>query len=77
MPIGFEQALHTATERVDPFVELCAVVIGNVQLEREAIVSFVTRDNTATSIGESGYKAVVRGKIWPTPSYFHSCSSLL
>ena len=69
MPIGFEQTLHTVTEGVDPFVELCAIVLGNVQLERDALVSFATRDNTATSIGESGYKAVVRGNIWPTPSY--------
>ena len=63
MPVGFEQILYTATEGEDPFVELCAVVIGNVQLERQAVVSFATRDNTATSIGGSGYKAVVRGEI--------------
>ena len=52
--IGFEQTLYLATEGVDSFVELCAIVIGSTILERTAIVSFATRDGSATSIGGYG-----------------------
>ena len=52
--IGFEQILYFATEGVDSVVELCAIVIGSTILERTAIVSFATRDGSATSIGGYG-----------------------
>ena len=35
-------------------MELCAIVIGGTSLERVAIVSFATRDGSATSTGGCG-----------------------
>ena len=58
--IGFEQTLYTATEGVDPVVELCAIVFGGTELEREVVVSFATRDGSATSIGGSGNSTVIK-----------------
>ena len=52
--IGFEQTVYTATEGVDPAVELCVIVVGSTILERTARVSFATRDGSATSIGGYG-----------------------
>ena len=53
--IGFEQTVYTATEGVDSAVELCAIVVGSTVLERAVIVSFATRDGSATSIGGCGW----------------------
>ena len=52
--IGFKQTLYFTTEGVDSVVELCAIVMGSTMLERTAIVSFATRDGSATSIGGYG-----------------------
>ena len=46
--IGFEQTLYTATEGVDPVVELCATVLMGI-LSRDAVVEFTIVDGTATS----------------------------
>lgn len=50
MTIGFERILYNATEGEDPSVELCAVLMTGT-LEREAVVTFSTRDGSATSAG--------------------------
>ena len=54
--IGFEQTVYTATEGVDTAVELCAIVVGSTILERAVIVSFATRDGSATSVGGCGWR---------------------
>ena len=48
--IGFEEPQYSATEGTDPSVEVCALVLDGM-LERDAIITFFTRDGTATSFG--------------------------
>ena len=50
MTIGFEQPQYSATEGSDASVEVCALVLDGA-LEREVIVTFLTTDGTATSVG--------------------------
>ena len=48
--IGFEQSQYTATERNNVSVEVCASVLDGT-LQREAVVTLLTTDGTATSVG--------------------------
>ena len=57
--IGFEQTVYTVTEGVDPAVELCAIVFGGLELEKEAVVTLATYDDSSTFVGGFGYKAVI------------------
>ena len=50
MTIGFEEPQYNASEGTDASVEVCALVLDGM-LERDAIITFFTRDGTATSFG--------------------------
>ena len=47
--IGFEQRLYIATEGPEPSIEVCVQLISG-QLEREAVVTLVTSDESARGL---------------------------